>query len=186
MTKRTVEKGFTLIELLIVIAIIGLLAAVVLIAINPAEMMKRGRDSQRLSDLTNLKKAIDVYIATNYSFPVAVDGAQACAAATCVAADRSSEGVTGWFGGVAGGGGLDLSDNIPSLPVDPRTGETMTDAAGNVVVANYTGSVNQAANVYELNCYLESTTNVDKLTNDGGDNADVFETGTDAGLDLIT
>lgn len=39
------NKGFTLIELLIVIAVIGVLAAAVLIALNPLEQFKRSRDA---------------------------------------------------------------------------------------------------------------------------------------------
>lgn len=38
-------KGFTLIELLIVIAVVGVLAAAVLIALNPIEQFKRARDA---------------------------------------------------------------------------------------------------------------------------------------------
>jgi len=58
------HSGFTLIELLVVIAIIGVLAAVVLLAINPAKMLRQGRDSNRQSDLTTLRKAIDLYMAS--------------------------------------------------------------------------------------------------------------------------
>ncbi len=45
------EKGFTLIELLIVIGILAVLATVVIIVINPTELVKQARDSTRLSDL---------------------------------------------------------------------------------------------------------------------------------------
>lgn len=39
------SKGFTLIELLIVIAVVGVLAAAVLIALNPLEQFRRARDA---------------------------------------------------------------------------------------------------------------------------------------------
>lgn len=48
------SKGFTLIELLIVIAVLGVLAAVVITAINPAEQLARGRDSSRLQQVAQL------------------------------------------------------------------------------------------------------------------------------------
>ena len=51
------SKGFTLIELLIVIAVIGVMAAIVLVAINPAEILERGRDSGRLSSVNQLGHA---------------------------------------------------------------------------------------------------------------------------------
>lgn len=54
-------KGFTLLELLVVIAIIAILAAVVLTALNPAELMMRSRDAVRLNDLDMLRAAISAY-----------------------------------------------------------------------------------------------------------------------------
>jgi prepilin-type N-terminal cleavage/methylation domain-containing protein len=55
------SKGFTLIELLIVIAVLGVLAAVVITAINPAEQLKRGRDSSRLQQIAQLGHAAAAY-----------------------------------------------------------------------------------------------------------------------------
>jgi len=46
--------AFTLIELLIVIAILSLLMAIVVISINPAEMLKKSRDAKRISSIKNL------------------------------------------------------------------------------------------------------------------------------------
>ncbi|MBI5221157.1 MAG: prepilin-type N-terminal cleavage/methylation domain-containing protein, partial [Candidatus Liptonbacteria bacterium] len=37
-------KGFTLIELLVVIAIIAILAAVVILTLNPGQLLKQARD----------------------------------------------------------------------------------------------------------------------------------------------
>ena len=54
-------QGFTLIELLVVIAIIAILAVVVVLTLNPAEMMREARDSNRLSDLATLQSAINLY-----------------------------------------------------------------------------------------------------------------------------
>lgn len=58
---NTVRKGFTLIELLIVIAILGVLAVVVLVAINPVQQLARTRDSGRKSTITQIGHALQAY-----------------------------------------------------------------------------------------------------------------------------
>lgn len=65
------SKGFTLIELLIVIAVIGVLAAVVLVAIDPGEQFARGEDSGRKSSVSQLGKALQAYYTINNLYPVA-------------------------------------------------------------------------------------------------------------------
>ena len=59
------QKGFTLIEILVVIGIIAVLAAVVLIAINPARQFAQARNTQRTNDASALLNAIGQNIADN-------------------------------------------------------------------------------------------------------------------------
>jgi len=54
-------KGFTLIELLIVIAIVGVLAAIVLVALDPAEKLRQARDSGRKSDIGMIATSMEAY-----------------------------------------------------------------------------------------------------------------------------
>ncbi len=54
--KERKEKAFTLIELLVVIAILAVLAVAVTLILNPAELIRQGRDSIRLSDLATINK----------------------------------------------------------------------------------------------------------------------------------
>ena len=60
---RSGAKGFTLIELLIVIAILAVLSVVVILTLNPAELLRQARDSTRLSDMSTYKSAIALYLA---------------------------------------------------------------------------------------------------------------------------
>lgn len=52
------QKGFTLLEVLMVIGILAILAAVVLVAINPARQFKIARDSQRNANISTILNAI--------------------------------------------------------------------------------------------------------------------------------
>jgi len=61
--------GFTLVELLIVIALLGVLAAAVLAAINPLEQANRARDTRMRSDASQLLAAIDRYYVSIGHFP---------------------------------------------------------------------------------------------------------------------
>jgi len=56
------KKGFTLLELLIVIGILAILSTTIVLVINPAELLAKARDSQRISDLNTLKTAIAFYL----------------------------------------------------------------------------------------------------------------------------
>jgi prepilin-type N-terminal cleavage/methylation domain-containing protein len=59
--------GFTLVELLVVIAVIGILAGVGLIALNGSR--ERARDTRRISDLQAVRTGLALYYDTWGAFP---------------------------------------------------------------------------------------------------------------------
>lgn len=61
------QRGFTLIELLVVIAILGVLSTAVVLVLNPAELLKQGRDSTRLSDLAALQSSLALFQADQWN-----------------------------------------------------------------------------------------------------------------------
>jgi prepilin-type N-terminal cleavage/methylation domain-containing protein len=63
------KRGFTLLELLIVSAILAVLASAAVVVLNPAEILRKSRDTSRITDLASIRTAINYYIA-NTSSPV--------------------------------------------------------------------------------------------------------------------
>jgi len=61
------KKGFTLIELLIVVAIIGILAAIAIPQF--ASYRQKAYNSAAMSDLKNLKTGMEAYNADNQEYP---------------------------------------------------------------------------------------------------------------------
>ena len=112
-TFHTKEQGFTLIEILVVMGLIAVLAAMVLIAINPARQFRQSRDTQRWSDMNALLNAVGQSMADGKGLP--------CAALPVATAAIKS-------GGAANT--VDLKCLAPKyiskMPVDPKTG-TWTD-----------------------------------------------------------
>jgi type II secretion system protein G len=68
---RKGEKGFTLIELLIVVAIIGILAAIAIPQF--ASYRQKAYNSAANSDLKNIKTGMEAYMADNQEYPAGLD-----------------------------------------------------------------------------------------------------------------
>ena len=66
-------RGFTLVELLIVMAIMGLLIAVVIGTLNPVALVNRAKDSRRKNDLNKIKVAFESYHTDKGVYPTAVE-----------------------------------------------------------------------------------------------------------------
>lgn len=57
------QAGFSLVEIVIVIAIIGILAAVTVVALKPQEIFANGRNSRRTNDVSSLNSALGQWLA---------------------------------------------------------------------------------------------------------------------------
>ncbi len=190
------KKGFTLIELLVVIAILAILSVVVILTINPAQMLRQARDSQRVSDMATLKSAISLYLvdqtspimgtstwcymssATAATTTAGCGGRMSTSNTTNVttsAANAASTTGGGWipinFGAISSG------SPVGSLPIDPVNNATYF----------YSYAVNSTTLQFEIDADMESTRYAasgtsDVESTDGGSSSSVYETGSNLGL----
>ena len=194
------NKGFTLIELLVVIAIIAVLSIVVILTLNPAELLRQARDSNRISDLSTVKSAIALYLAditspwlgtstnayedvtslanstSTTSFNLTFSSQPSAGAIVTSTAPRAVDG-TGWipvkFTQISSGA------PIGQLPVDPL------DNDGGIHLYLYKAS--STALTFKLAAKMESTKysntgTSDVESTDGGNNTAEFEAGTNLRL----
>ena len=186
---RTEQKGFTLIELLIVIGILAILTAAVVIILNPGELLKQARDSQRFSDLDALKNTIALYLTDSQPFTAVSSTACYVSTATTVSAycggdfatsTRATATQTG-NRSVNGSGWIPLNftaitsgSPLQNLPVDPVNNATYF----------YAAAFDPTNLTFELDANLESAKYSSKETTDGGNNAAAYEVGSAPGLAL--
>lgn len=153
------SKGFTLIEILVVIGIIAVLAAIVIVAINPSKQFAQARNSQRTANVNAILNAVGQRIADNKgvfagSFNIGASP-YTCGpiptASTTITTTMAADTTT-----ATGNLGCLTPTYLPTMPSDPATGLTGTgysieaDTAGRVTVcapaaANETAVPNAAA-----------------------------------------
>jgi prepilin-type N-terminal cleavage/methylation domain-containing protein len=115
------NRGFTLIELLVVIGVIAILAAIVLVAVNPGRQFAQARDTQRRSDLYSITNAIYQYAAEHEGKLPDTDADPATsnfpATPTCIGTGGSCFDL-----GAAGAPDTVVPTYIADIPTDPATG----------------------------------------------------------------
>ena len=186
------KKGFTLIELLVVIAILAVLMSVIVITLNPAEMLKKTRDTKRIADLDALRTAINLYITdvTSPSLGTTIPTCYASQVGGATTNGSCNTVVSSTNQTISGSGWIPINFNsissgppLSSLPIDPKN-STTTSATTSYV---YYYATKSASTTFELNANMESTYYAnggsgDVESKDGGDDPDLYEVGSDLTL----
>ena len=191
------RKGFTLIELLVVIAIIAVLSVVVILTLNPAELLRQARDSNRISDMASLKSALQLYLA-DVQLSVYAGSSSVCYASTSsaptavgcgarMAGTSPNASTTGTNATKANGQGW-VPVNFTQISSGSPLGTEPIDPVNNSV--NFYSYAADSTNLaFELNADMESVKYAESGTGDieskdGGNASGIFETGSAAGLGL--
>lgn len=101
-------RAFTLIELVVVIGILAILAAIVIIAVNPARQFAQSRNAARRSDITQILNAVYQHAADNNGVITALITTSSLEIGTC--------------GTCANLGTILVPNYISAIPVDPSNG----------------------------------------------------------------
>lgn len=149
-----IRKGaFTLLEVLLVIALLGILAGIVIVALNPAIQVAKANNAQRSTDVNTILNAAWQYSLDNQgSLPSGILASADCAGTVAAEICKTGGDCTGL---------TDLSvlttdeRYIVSMPFDP-TGAT-TNGAGYHVVKSVNGRVTVCAPAAELGQTIEVT-----------------------------
>ncbi len=197
------NQGFTLIELLVVIGIVAILSVVVILTLNPAQLLKQARDSNRISDLATIRSGLSLYLADvssptlasssfGYTHCYSTSGLPATSACTSAAfatstglganatsslATSTAVNALGWipvhFDLISSGAPMG------SLPVDPVNNATNFYAYG---AASTSLTFKVVASGMESTKYGFGTVGTDVVSTDGGNSTSSYEVGTNLAL----
>ncbi|MDE2001442.1 MAG: type II secretion system protein [Patescibacteria group bacterium] len=116
-------QGFTLIELLVVMAILAILFALVLVAVNPVRQTQQANNTQRASDINAIVNAVNQYAADNKgALPSGITTSLKLIGTTLSACDASLCGSETPQANCVDLSGSIAPKYIAAIPHDPTTG----------------------------------------------------------------
>lgn len=196
------RKGFTLVELLVVVGIIAVLAGVLMLILNPIELLRQSRDASRIADIGTLDKAISLYYSSALENPSTLFMGTSSVvyvsipdpSATSTAGDQCQGlglpslptgstyqcAASSTYTNIDGTGWIpidfknyDAGSVISSLPIDP-----INTTSTNLYYTYETDGVGG----FKLTAFFESQKDAPLMANDGGNDPALYEKGTNLTL----
>ncbi|MDH2244101.1 pilin [Pseudomonas sp. GD03909] len=130
--KAQMQKGFTLIELMIVVAIIGILAAVAIPAYQ--DYITRGQVTEAVSLAGGLKSPLAEYGADKNAWPTRL-----VAPTATPAANQMNATLTGKYSSIAGEGGISGTYPAGVITVTMTTGKASVTSANTLTLTTADG-----------------------------------------------
>lgn len=140
LNRNNKRKGFTLLEILLVVAAIGILAGIVILALNPGKQLADTRNSQRSVDVNTILNAVYQYSLDNDgSIPAAI-GITTTATPAPICSSAGGADCTGLSDlGVLTTNG----EYLVSIPNDPSA--ATADSTGYTIIQDANGRVTVSA-----------------------------------------
>ncbi len=189
------RSSFTLIELLVVIGILSILSVTITLILNPGDLIRQSRDTNRLTDLASISKAINLFMVTNAGSFIGTstvvyvsipDTTSTCAnlgLPTLPAGYTYSCVSTSTLALIDGTGWIPVNLNlitygsvISKLPIDPQN--TTTTGAYYTYIP---GGSYELASILESDKYKMGGPQ-DKSSKDNGQYPEIYETGSNLNL----
>ncbi|MBD3366443.1 hypothetical protein GF360_03860 [candidate division WWE3 bacterium] len=169
MNKKTCQKtGFTLPELIIVLGVAVAITGILFVAIDPQAILAKSRDAERIQDLDELNKALQLSLAEEL---ITLEDTSDCDSCTTLTGSFKVDG-KGWVKFNVMEETPGLRKYLNQLPIDSLNEKPYV----------YEFVANGQTQKFKLSVPLESADNANKMRLDGGVSPGLYEIGTDLSL----
>nr|MDD3720677.1 prepilin-type N-terminal cleavage/methylation domain-containing protein [Candidatus Gracilibacteria bacterium] len=136
--QQSSKKAFTLVELIVVITILVILGSIAFISLQ--SYTKNARDGQRLSDINNIRKNLELFLTEKGFYPTPDNGV-----------NITYSGATAWIQGTVGDNVIKNLQKLNKKPTDPLTQNEYTYSITNLKTEYQIGAILEGGSILGYN-----------------------------------